>query len=214
MSPGQPLEKIDPPLLERARRSLRRRDAVLGGVIRQVGPCGLRRRGDPYGSLLRSVLHQQLAGAAAKAIDGRFRAAYGGRYPRPEVLLDAPDARLRQVGLSRQKCATLRGVARAFHQGELCARRLHRMDDQAVIAELTAIKGIGTWTAHMLLIFSLGRPDVLPVGDYGVRKAAQRVYGLADLPQPAELEGLAQRWRPYSSVASWYLWRALELPPP
>jgi DNA-3-methyladenine glycosylase II len=208
------VEKIDPALLERARRSLRRRDAALGGVIREVGPCLLRRRGDPYGSLLRSVLHQQLAGAAAKAIDGRFRGAFGGRYPRPEVLLGAPDAQLRQVGLSRQKSATLRGVARAFHQGDLCARRLHRMDDEAVIAELTTIKGIGTWTAHMLLIFSLGRPDVLPVGDYGVRKAAQRVYGLAGLPEPAELEQLAGCWRPYSSVASWYLWRALELPQP
>ena len=142
----------------------------------------------------------------------RFIAPYRGRYPKASDLLVAKDRDLRAAGLSRQKIAALRAVAEAFDSRDLDNRKLRRMDDDAVVEAVTQVRGIGTWTAHMLLIFSLGRPDVLPVGDYGVRKAAQRVYGLAGLPVPAELEELARRWRPYSSVASWYLWRALELP--
>jgi len=194
--------------MERARRSLRRRDPVLGALIRRVGPCGLAPRGDPYRSLLRSVVYQQLAGSAAAAIDKRLRAPYRGRYPRPGVLKAAPDAELRAAGLSRQKAATLRAVAEAFDEGALDNRRLRRMPEPAVIEAVTAIKGIGEWTAHMLLMFSLGRPDVLPVGDYGVRKGAMVLYGLKELPKPAALETLSERWRPYRSVASWYLWRA------
>ncbi len=206
--------RLDAALLEKARRSLRRRDPALGGVIRRVGACRLRPRGDPYGSLVRSVLFQQLAGAAARAIDARLRGRYGGRYPRPAALLAARDAELRAVGLSRQKIAALRDIARAFEEGRVTSRRLPRLDDPAVIEAVTAIHGVGEWTAHMLLMFGLGRPDVLPVGDYGVRKAGQMLYGLPHLPGRGELEALAQPWRPYRSVASWYLWRAAEVRPP
>jgi DNA-3-methyladenine glycosylase II len=207
-------EKIDPALLERARRSLRRRDPVLGGVIRRVGACTLRPRGDPYRSLLHSVVYQQLAGSAARAIAGRLRAGFGGRYPAPTRLLAAPDAELRAAGLSRRKVATMKAVARAFDDHSLCNRRLHEMEAAEVVEAVTRIKGIGEWTAHMLLMFSLGHPDVLPVGDYGVRKGAMSLYDLPELPKPKQLEAVAERWRPYRSVASWYLWRHVETVPP
>ena len=208
------MRRLDADLLETARRSLRRRDPVLGAVIRRVGPCGIRARGDPYRSLLRSVVYQQLAGAAAAAIAGRLRRHFGGRYPRPELLLAAGDADLRSAGLSRQKIATLRAVAAAFADGTLSNRGLRRMSDDEVVEAVTRIKGIGEWTAHMILMFSLGSPDVLPVGDYGVRKGAQHLYGLPALPRRAELEALGERWRPYRSVAAWYLWRSEDVAPP
>jgi len=203
-------------VLARARRQLGRRDPVLGRVIRQVGPCRLEMRGDPYGSLLRSILFQQLAGSAARAIDGRFRAHFGGgsRYPAPERLLATRPEVLQSLGLSRQKRAAMTEVARAFAEGRVSARRLFHMPDDEVVDALVQIKGVGPWTAHMILMFSLGRPDVLPVGDYGIRKGAQLLYGLESLPKPAELETLAAPWRPYASVASWYLWRAVEVADP
>jgi len=194
----------------RARRALMRRDPRLAEVIRQVGACEMQHRGDPYRMLLRSVIYQQLAGAAARTIDARLRAPWRGRYPQPEVFLKAPDAQLRAAGLSRQKIAAVRSVAQAFAAGDVTNRALRRMDDDAVIESVTKIHGIGEWTAHMLLMFSLGRPDVLPVGDYGVRKGAMQLYGLKDLPKPRELEALAEPWRPYRSVASWYLWRVVD----
>jgi DNA-3-methyladenine glycosylase II len=207
-------ERLDAELLEKARRSLRRRDPRLGAVIASVGPCRLRPSGDPYRALIRSVIYQQLAGAAANAIAGRLRRRFGGRFPRPERLLAAPAAELRAVGLSRQKAATLRAVAASFADGSLSSRRLRRMDDAGVVEAVTQIKGIGEWTAQMLLIFSLGRPDVLPVGDYGVRKGVMKLYGLPALPARAELEAVAEPWRPYRSVASWYLWRHEAILPP
>ena len=194
----------------RARIALIRRDKRLAAVIRQVGPCSMEHRGDPYRMLLRSVIYQQLAGAAARTIDGRLRALWRGRYPLPEVLLRASDAQLRAVGLSRQKIKAVRSVAEAFAARDVTNRALRRMEDDAVVAAVTQIHGIGEWTAHMLLMFSLGRPDVLPVGDYGVRKGAMQLYGLRDLPKPKELEALAEPWRPYRSVASWYLWRVVD----
>jgi len=206
--------RIDAALLARARRALPRRDARLGALMRAVGPCGLRRRGDPYRYLVRSILYQQLAGAAARAIEGRLHARFGGSLPPPAALARAPLPTLRAAGLSRAKALAVRGAARAFADGTLRARRFPHLDDCAVVAALTQLRGVGEWTAHMLLMFSLGRPDVLPVGDYGVRKGARRLYGLAELPAPRELEALAEPWRPYRSIATWYLWRAAEVLPP
>ena len=203
-------DTLDPARLEAARRRLLRRDPRLAPVIRRVGPCQLRPTGDPYRSLLRSVLHQQLAGAAARAIEARLRAPHGGRYPAPAVLAAAGDAELRAAGLSRQKSETVRAVAAAFAEGRLDARRLRRMSDDQVTEAVTAIRGIGEWTAHMLLMTCFASPDVLPVGDYGVRKGAQRLYRLPDLPKRAQLEALAEPWRPYRSVAAWYLWRVMD----
>ncbi|HVP30665.1 MAG TPA: DNA-3-methyladenine glycosylase 2 family protein [Myxococcota bacterium] len=200
----------DPAALRTASRHLARRDARLAAVIRRLGPCGLQRRGDPYRALVRSVLHQQLAGAAARAIESRVKALGGGRIPAPAALLAISEARLRAAGLSRQKVASVHGIAEAFAERRLVSRRLAQLPDPDVIEAVTRLRGIGEWTAHMLLIFSFGRPDVLPVGDYGVRKAAMLLYGLRDLPKPRELEALAEPWRPYRSVATWYLWRHLE----
>ena len=140
---------------------------------------------------------------------GAIRALFGGRIPAPARFLTAADEELRAAGLSRQKTEYLRDLARHFADGRLSEKRLRRLPDEDVIAEATRVKGIGEWTAHMLLIFGLGRPDVLPVGDYGVRKAAQRLYGMGDLPNRQELTDLAEPWRPHRTVASWYLWRSL-----
>jgi len=193
-------------------RHLRRADARLAGVISAVGRCRLEVR-DPnvYRSLFRAVLYQQLAGNAAAAIERRVKALFGGRVPSPPRFLSASDADLRAAGLSRQKLAYLRDLADHFATGRISTRRFHRMPDEEIIAAVTAVKGIGEWTAHMLLLFGLGRPDVLPVGDFGVRKAAQQLYGLRDLPQRDDLLRIAEPWRPYRSVASWYLWRSLDV---
>jgi DNA-3-methyladenine glycosylase II len=201
-------DRLDAALLARARRALPRRDPVLGAVIRRVGPCDLRPRGDPYRFLVRSVLYQQITGHAARAIEARLHKSFGGRIPVAAELRRASLPRLRAVGLSRQKIASLRSIATAFDDGLLAARRLRTLDDAAVIEAVTVVRGVGEWTAHMLLMFSLARPDVLPVGDYGVRKGVQALYGLAELPKRAEIEAIAEPWRPYRSVAAWYLWRS------
>jgi len=206
--------RVDASLLDRASRSLCRRDPVLRPLIRKVGPCALRWRGDPYRYLIRGVLYQQLAGAAASAIERRFKAEFGGRIPAPVHLLEASPQRLRSVGLSRQKASAVQSIAEAFSDGTVSARKLPKMDDEEVIAAVTRIRGVGVWTAHMLLMFSLGRPDVLPVGDYGVRKAARDLYGLDALPGARELETIAQPWQPYRSVACWYLWRHADIRTP
>jgi DNA-3-methyladenine glycosylase II len=160
------------------------------------------------------VIYQQLAGAAASAIERRFKAEFGGRIPAPERLREASSERLRRVGLSRQKAAAVRSIAGAFLDGTVSARKLPHMEDAEVIAAVTQIRGVGVWTAHMLLMFSLGRPNVLPVGDYGVRKAVRDLYGLDALPTPGELEAIAEPWQPYCSVASWYLWRHTDITTP
>ncbi len=203
-------DRIDARLAERGRRALCRRDAVLGDVIRRVGACELKRHGDPYRYLVRSVIHQQITGKAAAAIEARLKASFGGRVPAPARLRGAGIETLRSAGLSRQKVASLHAIATAFDERVLDSRRLARLDEDAVVELVTQIRGVGEWTAHMLLMFSLGRPDVLPVGDYGVRKAARDLYGLADLPKRAELEAIGEAWRPYRSVATWYLWRSID----
>jgi 3-methyladenine DNA glycosylase/8-oxoguanine DNA glycosylase len=187
-----------------------RRDKRLSAVIRQVGPCTMEHRGDPYRMLLRSVIYQQLAGAAARTIDTRLRAAVA--RPLPAARGAARGAR-RTAARGRTLAPEGQGGSvgrRGVAARDVTNRALRAMDDDAVIAAVTQIHGIGEWTAHMLLMFSLGRPDVLPVGDYGVRKGAMQLYGLRDLPKPKELEALAEPWRPYRSVASWYLWRVVD----
>ncbi len=202
--------RLSPQLIDTAVGHLRHADARLGAVIDQAGPCTLRPRGQIYRSLFRSVLYQQLAGNAAAAIERRVKACFGGVIPPPADFLHARPAALRRAGLSRQKFAYLRDLAAHFSDGRLDARRLARLSDENLIAAVTTVHGIGEWTAHMLLIFSLGRPDVLPVGDYGVRKGMQRLYGLRELPKPQTMERIAAPWRPYRSIASWYMWRSVD----
>ncbi len=204
--------RLDPAALAKAARHFRRVDPKLGAVVRAVGPCDLRPLGRPYRYLVRSVLYQQLAGSAAAAIERRLHSHFGGDVPPPPLLAAASAEELRGIGLSRQKVAAMHAIAGAFGSGQLNERRLFSRSDDEVIAEVTQIRGVGEWTAHMLLMFSLGRPDVLPVGDYGVRKAAQQLYRLRELPKPARLQELGEAWRPFRSVAAWYLWRSLDLP--
>ena len=193
---------------EAARRHLMRVDRVLGRIVKQIGPLDLRRRGTPYQSLFRALLYQQLAGAAAGAIERRLLALYDGAVPEPHQLLATAPETLRSVGISRQKASYLHSLAEHCSTDAMSGRRLGALSDEGVIEHVTQIKGIGRWTADMLLLFSLGRPDVLPVGDLGVQKAVQDAYELDALPDPATMTRIAEPWRPYRSAASWYLWRS------
>jgi 3-methyladenine DNA glycosylase/8-oxoguanine DNA glycosylase len=202
---------IDATTLRSAARHLARGDAVMAAVVSRVGPCRFEidRGGGPFASLVESIMYQQLAGAAAVAIFRRFQERIGRRYARPEDIAALTDAELRAVGLSRQKIGYLRDLTARVQDG-LALQRVCRLDDDGVIRTLTQVKGIGRWTAQMYLMFRLGRLDVLPVDDYGVRKAMQRAYRMRELPKPARMERIAEAWRPYRSVACWYLWRSLD----
>jgi DNA-3-methyladenine glycosylase II len=193
-------------------------DDTLARVIEEHGPLDVERRvrgrpEDAYGALLRAIVGQQLSVAAARTIYGRLTELFGGRTPTPEELLEVDPDTLRGVGLSRAKANYVRSLAEHVISGELELDRLEELSDEAVAAEVTAVKGLGRWTADMFLIFHLGRPDVLPVGDLGVRRAVERLYGLEALPSAAELEALGERWRPYRSLASLYLWESLDNAP-
>lgn len=192
---------------EVARLHLSSRDVVMRDIIDRVGAYALEARGEPYQSLLRAILYQQLAGPAAAAIERRFLAIFGGRIPTAAELADVSDEALRAAGVSRQKSGYMRSLAEHFASGTLSDRQLRRAPDDEVIALVTQVKGIGRWTADMLLLFCLGRPDVLPVGDLGVQNSMRIAYGLPSLPTVAEMEAIAEPWRPYRSAGTWYLWR-------
>jgi DNA-3-methyladenine glycosylase II len=197
---------------------LRGADDTLKRIIDERGPLDheARTRGrptDPYGALLRSIVGQQLSTKAARSIYGRLVEQFGGRAPTPQELLDADPEVVRSAGLSRPKVKYLRSLAEHVLSGELELDRLPELSDEAVEREITAVKGLGQWTAHMFLIFHLGRPDVLPVGDLGVRRAVERAYGFEGLPSAEELERLGERWAPYRSLASLYLWESLDNAP-
>lgn len=202
--------RLTPQVLQVGTRHLRRVDLRLARIIDQVGPCTLQPRGRIYHSLFRAVLYQQLAGSAAAAIERRVCVLLGGRIPPPADFLRVPDGRLLLAGVSRRKLAYLRDLASAFADGWLRPRALVRLSDDDLVRAVTTVRGVGEWTAHVLLIFSLGRPDVLPVGDYGVRKGMQRLYRLRRLPEPRTMERIAAPWRPYRSIGSWYIWRSID----
>lgn len=199
---------------EHAIKHLTDADKVLGSLIKKIGPClwKPRRHRSPFETLVHSVTHQQLNGTAAATIFGRLKALYPGRrFPSPQDLFDTPDEHLRSAGLSRAKVAAIKDIAAKTIEGVVpTSRAIARLDDAAIVSRLTAIRGVGTWTVEMLLIFKLGRTDVLPTTDYGVRKGFALVYGRSDLPTPAELMAHGEIWRPYRSFAAWYLWRALD----
>jgi DNA-3-methyladenine glycosylase II len=203
-----------PGATRRALRHLRRTDLVLGKLIAQIGPCGYQMRTDGahFDHLVRAIVYQQLAGKAAATIYGRVQALYGGRPPTPAELAGTTAARLRRAGLSRQKLGYLKDLARRVASGRLALDALDSLPDEAVIEALTAIRGVGVWTAQMFLMFRLGRLDVLPVLDLGIQKGMRRTYALRRMPKPAQMERIAAGWSPYRSVACWYLWRAAELP--
>ena len=185
-------------------------DPVMRGIVERVGPYAIEVRGEPYQQLLRSILYQQLAGAAASAIERRFLAIFGG-IPQPDELAAVTDEPLRAAGVSRQKAGYMRSLAAHFASGALSDRALRRASDDEVIEMVTQVKGIGRWTADMLLLFCLGRPDVLPVGDLGVQNSMRDAYELDAQPKPAQMEEIAAAWRPYRSAGTWYLWRRTDM---
>jgi DNA-3-methyladenine glycosylase II len=198
----------------RARRLLMRRDPVLGKAIKQIGPCLLaeRQRKDHLTALLGSIVSQQLSTKAAATIFGRLVALFPDKViPGPEAIAALDDQTLRSVGLSGQKVSYLRDLCARLADGRLVLDDLDTLDDEEVIARLVAVKGFGRWTAEMFLMFRLHRPDVLPVGDLGIVNAVQRLYGLRKRPDPKRLMKLGEPWRPYRSVACWYLWQSLRI---
>jgi DNA-3-methyladenine glycosylase II len=202
---------------------LRGADPVLRGVIDAIekdGGIGVRggRRGidpdDHYGALVRSIIGQQLSAKVAYVMNERLFERFGGRPPTPaEVLAEDPEELRAAIGLSRMKVKFLRSLAEHVTDGSLELEKMDELSDEDVIAELVAVKGIGEWTAHMFLIFHLQRPDVLAVGDLGIRSAIRRAYELDELPGPTEMETIGAPWRPYRSVACRYLWRSLDNTP-
>ncbi len=206
-----------PPTIPRgARRAIAHltdADPVLGEVIRLVGRFRLvpRREGTHFDAVCRSIIYQQLSGKAAATIHGRVLSLYGGRSPLPIELAGTTDQQLRAVGLSRQKLSYLKDLASRVAGSELPIETLHELADDEVIGALVRINGVGRWTAQMFLMFRLGRPDVLPELDLGIQKAIQRAYRLRKRPLPERVLKIGAAWAPYRTVASWYLWRSLEL---
>ncbi|HEY1185869.1 MAG TPA: DNA-3-methyladenine glycosylase 2 family protein [Bryobacteraceae bacterium] len=195
--------------MQKAIHHLRRSDPVLAGIIDRVGDYRIEFRDPDFETLVKSIVYQQLSGRVANVIFGRLARAAGGKIT-PESILKLRPARMRAVGLSGQKTEYIRDLARHTRDGRVRFEELPELPDEEVMARLTAVKGIGVWTAHMFLIFALRRHDVLPTGDLGIRNAIRKAYGLEALPLPGEIESMAERWRPFCTVASWYLWRSLE----
>jgi DNA-3-methyladenine glycosylase II len=196
-------------------KRLAKADPVLAGLMKRAGPFALKTRHmhNPFEALARNIVFQQLHGSAAEAIHRRVVELFGGGRLRPQDVLAAPEEALRGAGLSGAKTAALKDLAAKTLDGTVpTLARLKRMEDEEIVARLTQVRGIGRWTVEMLLMFRLGRPDVLPVGDFAVRKGFMVAYGLDAMPKPKEIESHAEAWRPYRSVASWYMWRALEHP--
>lgn len=201
--------------LDHAVRALRAADPTLARLMDKVGDCRYRptrSQKSPFLALTESIAYQQLNGKAAATIYGRFHALYPGKGPTPERVLETSDEAMRGAGLSRAKTLAIRDLAAKTIDGTVpSAARLRTLGDEEIVERLTSIRGIGRWTAEMLLMFRLGRPDVLPATDYGVRKGFALTYRKRSLPTPAKLLAHGERWRPYRSVASWYLWRAVDL---
>ena len=190
-------------------------DPVMAALVDRIGPLdhAARRRGRPddaYGSLVRTIVGQQLSTKAARTIYARLAALFGDRPPTLAELIAAEEQTLREAGLSRQKIGYLRDLAARVQSGELELETLHELSDDDVSEKITAVKGLGRWSADMFLMFHLGRPDVLPVGDLGIRRAVERAYGLPDLPDEDALRELAGPWRPERTLACFYLWQTLE----
>jgi 3-methyladenine DNA glycosylase/8-oxoguanine DNA glycosylase len=195
-------------------RALGVADPTMAELITRVGACGLeiRSQATPFEALLRSIIYQQLSGRAAATIHARVTALIEGRDRlQPRQVLALPEAALRQAGLSRNKAAAIRDLAEKAAEGIVPSRcALADLDDEAIIARLIAVRGVGRWTVEMLLIFYLGRPDILPLDDLGIKKGFKAAYRMKKLPHVRTLTRAGKRWTPYRSVASWYLWRAAE----
>lgn len=187
---------------------LRRADPILAKIIDRVGPCTLAPRRDYFVALCQTIFTQQVSTAVATVLFARFRLLFPRRQPTPQALLALSDEQLRSAGLSRQKTAYLRDLASRFAAGQIPTRRFPSMTDEDIIQALLPIKGVGRWTAEMFLIFVLNRPDLFPVDDLGIKKAVQAAYALTELPPAPHLLQFAEPWRPFRTIATWYLWRS------
>ena len=182
-------------------------DSLMAQVIRRIGPMKLKRNRNYFVVLCKAIVAQQISIAAADTITARFYALFNGCSPTPEGVIKLTDATLRGVGLSRQKVAYLKDLSCHFYEEKLRPHRLHYMNNEAVVQQLTAVHGIGRWTAEMFLIFSLNRPDVLPVGDLGLQLALKKLYRMRQLPTVKRMRALGRKWHPLETVATWYAWR-------
>jgi DNA-3-methyladenine glycosylase II len=197
--------------MKKAIQHLQRTDPVLSAIIARVGDYSIQFREPGFDTLVRSIVSQQLSGRVATVIFGRLSAAVNGNVT-PESILKLRPARMRALGLSGSKTEYIRDLARHTRDGTIVFDELLELPDDEVIARLTKVKGIGVWTVHMFLMFALRRTNVLPVGDLGIRNAVRRAYAMEEMPAPKEVEALAAKWRPYCTIASWYLWRSLDQP--
>jgi len=201
----------DPTTITAAVKHLRRRDKVLKDIIDEVGPFTLKLKTDRFGALVSSIISQQISGSAARSIHRRLTELVAPAKISPDALAPLTPQELRTAGISPQKASYLLDLAQRVQSGEVRLKKLTRMDDAEVVAELIKVKGIGEWTAQMLMMFSLGRLDVFPHNDLGIRTALKKLYGLPDLPDKHISHTIATPWRPYATIASWYCWRSLDL---
>lgn len=196
--------------MRKAINHLKKSDPVLRAIIERVGPCRMEFGEPAFHSLAEAIVYQQLNGKAAETIFKRF-AALAGEPVTPEGIAKLTDEQLRSVGLSKQKASYLRDMAERALRGELDFTRLPELTDDEVIKHLTQVKGVGVWTAHMFLMFTLRRPNILPTGDFGVQMAIKKHYNKRKVPKPLQMEKIAKSWEPYRSIACWYLWRSLDI---
>ena len=187
-----------------------KKDPKLAKIINQVGPFQIKITKNRYQSLIESIATQQLSGAAANSIMKKFRKLYNHKFPKPIDVINTSPQNLRKTGLSRMKIKYIKELSKKIENKKLDLKTISNLTDDEVINHLTEVKGIGRWTAEMFLIFSLGRLDVLPVDDLGLKKGIQLMFSLNELPKGEEIEELAQKWRPYRTVATWYLWKSLK----
>jgi DNA-3-methyladenine glycosylase II len=202
----------DPRVWRKGVRHLKKNDPILARIITKARPIKFELDHDHYEAIVGSIIFQQLAGSAARAILNRFKDLYGGHLPSPREYLSTEESKLRSSGLSPQKISYIKDLAERLESGRLNLKRLEDLSDEDAMNELDDVRGIGRWTAEMFLLFKLGRTDVLPVDDLGLRKAAKQAYRLRKLPTRERFEQLAEKWHPYSSISTLYLWRSMEKP--
>ena len=187
-----------------------KKDPKFAKIIMQVGDYNVKITKNRYQSLVEAIISQQLSGSAANSIIKKFRKLYKSKFPKPRDVIKTSDSKLRTTGLSKMKIVYIKELSKKIESKELNMRKISSQTDEQVIEILTDVKGIGRWTAEMFLIFSLGRLDILPVGDLGLKKGIQSMYSLKELPEKEQIEQLAESWKPYRTVATWYLWKSLQ----
>jgi DNA-3-methyladenine glycosylase II len=187
-----------------------KKDPILAEIIKQVGDYNVKITKNRYQSLVEAIIAQQLSGSAAESILKKFKKLFKSKFPKPIEVIKTPDSKIRLTGLSKMKIMYIKDLSKKIQSKQLNMRKISTKSDEYVVEHLTDVKGIGRWTAEMFLIFSLGRLDVLPVGDLGLKKGIQLMYSLKELPNEKEIERIAESWKPYRTVATWYLWKSLQ----